>query len=220
MKTLKKLHQIRVMLVDEQCEPGGTLLTDGAGMIDGLSSRDWLAKSLAELGANPRVTILTRATAFGYFAHNMIAVNERLSEHQADPVPGAPRERLWQIRAGEVVIAAGAHERPLVFPDNDRPGILLAGAARTYLNRYGVLPGRRVVIATGHDEAYRTAIDLSRAGVEVAVIADLRPWACPSVRAAPSPAARAGVGSRLRGCRPSSGRASSARRMRSPATRC
>ncbi len=165
----------RVMLVDEQCEPGGSLLSEPDVRIDGLSTRDWIARTVAELNANPRVTILSRATAFGYFAHNMIAVNERLSEHQADPVPGAPRERLWQIRAGEVVIAAGAHERPLVFPDNDRPGILLAGAARTYLNRYGVLPGRRVVIATGHDEAYRTAIDLSRAGVEVAVIAYLRP---------------------------------------------
>ena len=165
----------RVMLVDEQCEPGGSLLAEADARIDGLSVRDWIARTMAALQAHPKVTVLTRATAFGYFAHNMIAVTERLTDHLPRPAPGAARERLWQIRAGQVVIAAGAHERPLVFPDNDRPGVLLAGAARTYLNRYGVLPGRRVVIATGHDEAYRAAIDLSRAGVEVAVIADLRP---------------------------------------------
>ena len=165
----------RVILVDEQGEPGGSLLAEADARIDGLSVRDWIARTMTALQAQPKVTVLTRATAFGYFAHNLIAVSERLTDHLPTPAAGAARERLWQIRAGQVVIAAGAHERPLVFPDNDRPGVLLAGAARTYLNRYGVLPGRRVVIATGHDEAYRAAIDLSRAGVEVAVIADLRP---------------------------------------------
>src|SRR5690606_10091030 len=86
----------------------------------------------------------------------------------------APRERLWKIRAREVVLATGAIERPLVFPDNDRPGIMLAGAVRGYLNRYGVRAGRRVVIATAHDDAYRTALDLAAAGVEIAAVLDLR----------------------------------------------
>ena len=105
----------------------------------------------------------------------MIGITERLSEHQAHPAAGAPRERLWQVRAREVVLAAGAIERPLVFPDNDRPGVLLADAARIYLNRYGVKPGKRVVVATGHDEAYRAALDLHKAGVEIAAIVDARP---------------------------------------------
>jgi sarcosine oxidase subunit alpha len=163
----------RVMLVDEQPELGGSLLTADA-KIDGQPAQTWLAQTLATLAANPRVTLLPRATAFGYFAHNMIGVNERLSEHLAAPAPGRSRERLWQVRAAQVVLATGAIERPLVFPDNDRPGVLLADAARTYLHRYGVLPGKRVVIATGHDGAYRTALDLHGAGVEIAAIADIR----------------------------------------------
>ncbi|WP_249138386.1 sarcosine oxidase subunit alpha family protein [Phenylobacterium montanum] len=165
----------RVMLVDEQAEMGGSLLAATEAFIDGEPAGEWAAKALATLAANPRVTLLSRATAFGYFAHNMIGVAERLTEHLAQPKAGQPRERLWQVRAKEVVLAAGSIERPLVFPDNDRPGVMLAEAARTYLRRYGVLPGRRVVIATGHDGAYRAALDLHRAGVEIAAIADVRP---------------------------------------------
>jgi sarcosine oxidase subunit alpha len=165
----------RVILVDEQSELGGSLLSATDAMIDGQSARSWRDAVVAKLAANSKVTLLRRANAFGYFAHNMIGVAERLSEHQASPAKGAPRERLWQIRAREVVLATGAIERPLVFPDNDRPGILLADAARTYLNRYGVLPGKRVVVATGHDEAYRAALNLHKAGVTIAAIADARP---------------------------------------------
>ena len=164
----------RVMLIDDGARPGGSLLGETEALIDGRAAKSWLSETLATLEAAPNVTILTRSNAFGYFAHNFIAVTQKLSDHLADVRPGVPRERLWRIRAEEVVLATGAHERPLVFPDNDRPGVMLAGAARTYLNRYGVIPGRRVVIATGHDEAYRAAVDLSRAGVEIAAIADLR----------------------------------------------
>ncbi len=164
----------RVMLVDEQSELGGSLLSSVSARIDGKTAPDWLAATLRTLAANPAVTLLPRATAFGYFAHNMIAITERLSDHLANPRPGAPRERLWQVRAKQVVIATGAIERPLVFPDNDRPGIMLADAARSYLNRYGVKPGKRVVIATGHDGAYRAALELAAAGVEIAAIADMR----------------------------------------------
>ena len=165
----------RVILVDEQAEMGGSLLAATDTWIEGELADAWLEQTLAALTANPRVTLLPRATAFGYFAHNMIGVAERLTDHLATPADGQPRERLWQIRAKQVVLAAGAHERPLVFPDNDRPGVMLAEAARTYLRRYGVIPGRRVVIATGHDGAYRAALDLHRSGVEIAAIADLRP---------------------------------------------
>ncbi len=167
----------RVILVDEQVEVGGSLLdepADGGTTIDEISARDWISQSLARLAAYPRVTVITRATAFGYFAHNMIGVIERLTDHLAAPPAGAPRERLWQIRARDVVLATGAIERPLVFPDNDRPGVVLAGAARTYLNRYGALPGKRVVVATGCDSAYAAALDLHHAGVKIAAIADVR----------------------------------------------
>src|SRR5690606_41397241 len=83
--------------------------------------------------------------------------------------------RLWQVRAKEVVIATGAIERPLVFPENDRPGIMLADAARTYVNRYGVRPGNQAVVFTACDTAYEAALALHEAGVEVRLIADLRP---------------------------------------------
>ena len=101
----------------------------------------WVQQSIAALAADPRVTLLTRTTAFGYFPHNLIGLNQRLTDHLAAPLPGQLRERLWQVRAATVVLATGAIERPLVFPGNDRPGIMLAGAAHTYLNRYGVHVG-------------------------------------------------------------------------------
>ncbi len=118
--------------------------------------------------------LLPRTTAFGYFPHNMIGLNERLTDHRASPGPAQARERLWQVRAREVVLATGAIEQPLVFPGNDRPGIMLAGAVATYLNRYGVRAGSRAVVVTATDSAYRAALDLQAAGVQVAAIADLR----------------------------------------------
>ena len=165
----------RVILCDEQSEPGGSLLSETLATIDGKPAPTWLADTLATLARHPRVTLLPRTTAFGYFAHNMIGLSERVTDHLAAPPEHLPRERLWQVRAREVVIAAGALERPLVFPHNDRPGVMLADAARTYVNRYGVVPGRRAVVATAHDSAYRTALDLHAAGVAVAAVADLRP---------------------------------------------
>jgi sarcosine oxidase subunit alpha len=166
----------RVMLCDEQHEFGGSLLSDGprtAPNIDGQPAARWLNETLAELAAR-QVTLLPRTTAFGYFPHNLVALNERLTDHLAAPAPLAPRERQWQVRAREVVLATGAIERPLVFPGNDRPGIMLAGAARTWLNRYGVLPGTRVVVVTASDDAYEAALDLQQAGVTVAMLAEVR----------------------------------------------
>ena len=168
----------RVILCDEQNEFGGSLLADdprAAPAIEGRPAPQWLRETLAALGSNTRVTLLPRTTAFGYFPHNLLGLNERLSDHLADPHPDLPRERQWQVRAREVVLATGAIERPLVFPGNDRPGIMLAGAARTWLNRYGVLPGTRAVVVTAHDEAYPAALELQAAGVFIASIADVRP---------------------------------------------
>jgi sarcosine oxidase subunit alpha len=164
----------RVMLCDEQPELGGSLLAATDGTIDGMPAAAWLAEAVATLARHPRVQLLPRTTAFGYFAHNMVGLCERVTEHLPSPPRHIPRERLWQVRAQEVVLAAGALERPLVFPHNDRPGVMLADAARVYLNRYGVRAGRRAVVATAHDSAYRAALDLHAAGVTIAAIADLR----------------------------------------------
>jgi len=164
----------RVILCDEQAELGGSLLGDGRSSIDGLAAADWAQRTAAALAAHPRVTVLSRTTAFGYFPHNFLGLNERLSDHLARPPAGLARERLWQVRAGRVVLATGSIERPLVFPGNDRPGILLAGAAQTYLNRYGVKAGTRAVVVTSGDAAYAAALDLHAAGTEIAAIADLR----------------------------------------------
>ena len=172
----------RVMLCDDRAAMGGTLLAAAADVrVDGVAARDWLAGALAKLAAMPNVTLLPRTTAFGYYPHNMIGLAERLTDH----LPGSPsgaRERLWQVRAREVVIAAGAIERPLVFPDNDRPGIMLADAGRTYLQQYGVAVGRRVVVVTAHDAAYRAATELLDAGIDV-TLADTR--ADPAIAADP-----------------------------------
>jgi len=145
-----------------------------AAKIDGVPASAWLARAIDTLKSNSRVTVLPRTNAFGYFPHNMVGLNERLTDHLAQPHADSPRERQWQVRAKEVVLAAGAIERPLVFPGNDRPGIMLAGAARTYVNRYGAVPGSRAVVITACDEAYRAALDLHEAGVFIAMIADIR----------------------------------------------
>ncbi len=168
----------RVILCDEQPELGGSLLSeptsDSDAVIEGEPAGRWLARMVQALTAHPRVTLLTRTTAFGYFPHNLLGLNQRLSDHLDRPTPGQPRERQWQVRAKEVVLATGALERPLVFPGNDRPGILLAGAARTYLHRYGVLAGLRAVVLTGCDAAYQAALDLHRAGVSIRALVDVR----------------------------------------------
>ena len=167
----------RVILCDEQAEPGGSLLSYPAEStlnIEGQPAGRWREAVLAALYRNPQVTVLTRATAFGYFPHNLVGLNERLTDHLAAPAADAARERQWQVRAREVVLATGAIERPLVFPGNDRPGIMLAGAARTFLNRYGVRAGTRAVLVTATDEAYQAALELQEAGVYLAAIAEVR----------------------------------------------
>ncbi len=164
----------RVILVDEQQEMGGSLLGSRV-KIDGAPASSWLDSTLAQLREMPEVRLLSRATAFGYYDHNFVAALERVTDHLG-PVEGpTPRQRIWRIRARQVVLAAGAIERPLVFPNNDRPGVMLASAVSTYVNRYAVSPGRRVVVFTNNDSAYRAALDLADAGSEVVAVADLRP---------------------------------------------
>jgi sarcosine oxidase subunit alpha len=166
---------VGVVLCDEQNEMGGSLLAEATATINGRGAQEWLAESLAALAAMNNVRLMPRAQAFGYYAQNFIALNEQVTDHLASPDPRLPRERIWQMRTKQVVIATGAIERPLVFPDNDRPGIMLADAARQYLNRFGAKVGRRIVVVTANDSAYRAALDLEAAGVEIALIADIRP---------------------------------------------
>jgi sarcosine oxidase subunit alpha len=164
-----------VILCDEQPEFGGSLLSSPTAWVDGIPAAQWLEDTLAALGASDQVTLLSRTTAFGYYPHNMLGLAQRLTDHVAHGDAAMPRERLWQVRAKQVVFAAGAHERPLVFPDNDRPGIMLAEAARSYAVRYGVKPGNTAVIVTAHESGYRAALDLAEAGLRIAAIADPRP---------------------------------------------
>ncbi len=164
----------KTMLVDSQNEIGGDLLSSPDIQIDGQSSWKWLAETEKALRSRPNVSILGRTSAFGYYNQNFLALVQKLSDHLASPDPKKPRELLWRVRAKRVVLATGAMERPLVFYGNDRPGIMLAGAAKTYLNRYGVKVGRKALIFTCHDSAYDAAFDLAKAGVEVTAIIDVR----------------------------------------------
>lgn len=163
-----------VILVDERAEVGGALLFDTGTVIDGKPGYDWAQGVLARLKAMPNVRVLTRTTVFGYYNHNFIGLAERVTDHLPRPNKSLPRERLWQVRAKKVVLATGAIERHMVFANNDRPGIMLASAARMYLNHYGVAVGSKVGVYTAHDSAYEAAFDLKRAGIDVVSIVDCR----------------------------------------------
>ncbi|GLW99874.1 2Fe-2S iron-sulfur cluster-binding protein [Microtetraspora sp. NBRC 16547] len=167
----------RVILADEQPEPGGGLLGAWpADVVEGLLGAEWATATAAHLKALPEVRVLARTTVFGYYDDNYLVAVERRTNHLGAAAPAhVARERIWRIRARHVVLATGTHERPIAFAGNDLPGVMLAGSARTYLNRYGVLPGRRAVVFTADDSAYAAAFDLADAGVRVAAILDVRP---------------------------------------------
>ena len=164
----------RVLLCDESASLGGSLRGASAA-IDGAPAATWLAAQIGELSANGEVTLLPRTTAFGYYDQNLVGLVERVADHLAEPPPFTPRQRLWHVRAGVVVLASGALERGVAYAGNDLPGTMLAGAAQTYVARYGVKPGTRAVIFGNNDSAYEAAIRLHDAGVAVAAIADPRP---------------------------------------------
>ena len=163
----------RVILADEQPELGGALLSERY-VIDGKPALDWVDKAAAELAGLDEVRVLTRTTAFGHYDHNFVGMIQTRTRKLPDG-GGRSRQRLWRVHAKQVVHATGAIERPLIFSDNDRPGVMLAGAVRAYVNRYGAIPGRRIAVFTNNDDAYRTALDLDDAGIEVAAVIDLRP---------------------------------------------
>jgi len=157
---------VDVLLVDDDPRPGGRLLADG-GTIDGRPAVDWVAGTVAELDSLPNVLRLQDATAWAYHEHDLVLVTERA------PKPGFVGQRLRRVRARAVLLATGAIERPLVFSDNDRPGVMAAAAVRSYLRRWAVLPGRQAVVFANNDSAYQTALDLAAAGAGV-VLADSR----------------------------------------------
>ncbi|WP_031486567.1 sarcosine oxidase subunit alpha family protein [Streptomyces bicolor] len=159
----------RVILADDQPEPGGSLL----GTAEHL---DWVQDVTRQLDAAPEVRVLPRTTVFGYYDDNhLLAVERRTNHLGAAASENVSRERVWRIRARRVVLATGAHERSLAFADNDRPGVMLASSARTHVNRHGVLPGRHAVVFTTNDSAYAAALDLASAGLAITAIVDTRP---------------------------------------------
>ena len=163
----------RVIIVDEHPTLGGSLNRENF-MIDGKHGSEWAAEAAAELAAMDNVHVFSRTTVFGYYDHNVIGAVEKVSDHLPVPPAGHPRQRMWLFYPRRVILATGATERPLVFGNNDKPGIMLASAARSYINAYGVKPGKRVIVATNNNDAYRTAIDLHRAGVFVTAVIDSR----------------------------------------------
>ena len=156
----------RVVVVEQSAAWGGRAVTDGA-VIDGGPAAEWVEDALARLRGAEGVTLLARTEGSGVYDHGYVLLTEHLDG------PG-PRERLWRVRAGEVVVAAGAIERPLAFAGNDRPGVMLAGAVRDYLDGYAVSPGDRTVVVTNNDDAYRTALALLDAGLAVPAVIDAR----------------------------------------------
>jgi sarcosine oxidase subunit alpha len=163
----------RVLVMESEPLLGGALWRDDEA-IDDTSADRWLQLVTAELRSLPNARILLRTTVFGYYDHNVLAAIERVSDHLAVPNLVEPRQRLHIVRAKRVVLATGAIERPLVFENNDRPGIMLASAVRTYLRRFAVAAGSQAVVFTNNNDAYRTAIALRRSGIPVGSIVDSR----------------------------------------------
>ena len=165
-----------VILAEEEPRMGGRLLAEVED-IDGQEAHLWADAVVAELAAMSNVRLMTRTTVTGAYDQGTFGALERVSLHL--PPGEAPRECFWRIVARGSVLCAGALERPIAFPDNDRPGVMMAGAVRAYLNRYGVAAGARVVVFGNNDDAHRTARDLAAAGVTVAALVDSREDAAP-----------------------------------------
>jgi sarcosine oxidase subunit alpha len=164
---------VRVIIVDEHSQAGGSLLSETA-FVGGEAAPVFVKRLTDELDSLPNVRVLTRTTAFGWYDDNVFGAVERAQKHVRNPDPNKPVERMWRIIAKRALLATGAEERPLVFGGNDIPGVMMAGAMRSYLNRFGVAPGQRTAIFTTNDSGYALARDLEAAGVEITAIVDSR----------------------------------------------
>ncbi|MFN7052770.1 MAG: FAD-dependent oxidoreductase, partial [Gemmobacter sp.] len=161
----------RIWLMEQTAHWGGRAVVDGVE-IEGQSAEAWVQATVAALSKMENVTLRLRCMAAGSYDHGYVLADEKVADHL--PGNGQPRHRLWRIRAGQIVAATGAIERPLSFAGNDIPGVMLAGAVRDYVINWAVAPGDRTVVVTNNDDAYRTAIALKEAGLEVPVILDAR----------------------------------------------
>jgi len=165
---------VRVMIADEQSEMGGALLHRDI-QIDGNPAMEWVQTVCDELDANENVIRLSRSVVNGLHDHNWLTVNERRAHHMGDSIPAnITRERIHKVRAHSVVLATGAHERPLVFSSNDLPGCMQCSAVSTYIRRYSVVPGSSLVVMTSNDSGYQAALDWHDVGYEVVAIIDTR----------------------------------------------
>jgi len=162
----------RVILAEDKPRFGGSLLTDDV-TIGNKKGKDWADEIIEQLKTMPNVIVKNRSQVFGYYDHNMMVMFEKTKDHIESPSKYTPRQRLWYIRAKEVIASTGSIERPLVFGNNDRPGIMLASAAKEYLRVYGVLVGKKPIIFTNNDSAYDTAINFKKKGINPIVI-DIR----------------------------------------------
>ncbi|MES2549074.1 MAG: glycine cleavage T C-terminal barrel domain-containing protein, partial [Pseudomonadota bacterium] len=163
----------RVILADEDFRMGGRLNAETYAVGD-LQGADWAAGVVAELSSMPNLRLMTRTTVVGAFDHGIYSAVERVSDHLATPTDGKPRQILWRIYSGKAILAGGATERPVAFENNDRPGIMMAGALRAYANRWGVKVGERVAVFTNNDDGLRTALDLQAKGIDVVALIDSR----------------------------------------------
>ncbi|WP_376870934.1 sarcosine oxidase subunit alpha family protein [Albirhodobacter sp. R86504] len=163
---------VQVILADEDWRLGGRLLAESHALNDAPAT-DWIAQVEAELASLPNVRIMRRTTVFGAFDHGVYGAVERVGDHLAKPVNGL-RQTLWRITAKRTVLASGATERHIPFANNDRPGVMLAGAMRAYANRYAVSAAQTVAIFTNGDDGHRTALDLAAKGVTIAAVIDTR----------------------------------------------
>lgn len=161
----------KVMVLEQSPHWGGRAPVDG-DVIDGAPAEAWINSTLQALGTMENVTLKARCMAAGVYDHGYVLAEERIADHT--PGDGRPKKRLWRIRAAKIVAATGAIERPLSFAGNDLPGVMLAGAVRDYVVNWAVSPGDRTIVVTNNDDAYRTAIALKEAGLEVAAVIDAR----------------------------------------------
>ncbi|NLI28132.1 MAG: sarcosine oxidase subunit alpha family protein [Acetobacter sp.] len=163
----------RVILCEQDSLLGGRLRAENI-QIDNHPGWQWAEDIVSHLRNMSNVRIMTRSCVFGRYDGGTYGVVERVSDHLAEPLPGQPRQRLWRIIAKQGIVATGGIERPIVFPNNDRPGIMLAGAVRTYINRFGVTPGQQAVVYVNNDDGLRTVSDLLAAGARIAAVVDSR----------------------------------------------
>jgi len=159
----------RVILAEDKARFGGSLLTDEV-TIGNKKGKEWADEIISQLKSLPNVIVKKRSQVFGYYDHNMVIMCERTKDHVENPSEFTPRQKLWHIRAKEVIISTGSIERPLTFGNNDRPGIMLASAAKEYMKVYGVLVGKKPIIFTNNDSAYDTAIEFKKNGTDPIIV--------------------------------------------------